>query len=178
MNRRKFITLTGLGGVSVGLLGTSIAWVSIEPSTEVLTSQKTLMFLDKLASQRIDSNGEWSPYKVLTHCAQSVDYSMDGYPEHKSDIFKNTIGKVAFAAFSHKRQMTHDLAEAIPSAPVISQEGNIKLAISMFRNSLTRFQNYQGALKPHFAYGKLSKAQYESAHAMHFVNHLKELVHS
>ncbi|MFT6701096.1 MAG: hypothetical protein ACJAUM_000956, partial [Pseudomonadales bacterium] len=30
--------------------------------------------------------------------------------------------------------------------------------------------------KPHFAYGELTKSQYELAHAMHFVNHLKELV--
>lgn len=31
------------------------------------------------------------------------------------------------------------------------------------------------SLAPHFAYGPLTKQQYEMAHVMHFNNHLKEI---
>ena len=31
--------------------------------------------------------------------------------------------------------------------------------------------SWQGPLRPHFAYGKLSKPEFERAHAMHLANH-------
>lgn len=173
MNRRKFI----LGSmVSGALIAGGVKWSSIEKNNEPLTIDFSLEKLDKLMAQKPTTMGEWNLYQVFIHCAQSVEYSLSGYPEHKSEVFKNTAGKVAFSLFSAKGKMTHALNEAIPGAPDFSNDENITLAFDRFRQSLVDFKNYNGDLKPHFAYGQLTKQQYEMAHAMHFNNHLKEIV--
>ena len=172
MNRRKFI----LGSIASGaVIAGGAAWLGIEQNQEPLDIDFALSKLDKLMEQNPIAAGEWSLYQVLTHCAQSVEYSMSGFPEHKSDIFKNTVGKTAFSLFSLKRKMTHALNEAIPGAPKFSDEENIIDAFERFKKSLIDFKEYDGVLAPHFAYGQLTKLQYEAAHVMHFNNHLQEI---
>ena len=100
---------------------------------------------------------------------------MSGYPQHKSDAFKQTLGRAAFAVFSSKGEMRHNLAESIPGSPRITSAENADQAFERFRRSMMDFQAFGGALAPHFAYGPLNKAQYENAHAMHFYNHLEEI---
>jgi hypothetical protein len=175
MNRRKFLTITATGGLVVAISGGAIAWVSIEPSDAPLTTASVLEMIDKLADQNISHTGAWRPYKVFMHCAQSVDYSIDGYPEHKSPVFKNTIGKLAFTLFTLKRKMSHNLSEAIPGAAAIDADGSHLYALSILKSSLIRFKQFNGQLQAHFAYGELNKSEYELAHAMHFVNHLQEI---
>ena len=63
--------------------------------------------------------GEWEPAQIFTHCAQSVEYSISEFPVHKSNIFKISVGKLAF---SSKGRMTHGLSEPIPSAPKLTQK--------------------------------------------------------
>jgi hypothetical protein len=38
-----------------------------------------------------------------------------------------------------------------------------------------RFQAYTGPLKPHFAYGDLSRSDYALAHVLHIANHQDEI---
>ena len=71
--------------------------------------------------------------------------------------------------------MTHALNEAIPGTPEFSDEENITYAFERFKKSLIDFKQYDGVLAPHFAYGQLTKLQYETAHVMHFNNHLQEI---
>ena len=71
--------------------------------------------------------------------------------------------------------MTHSLSEAIPGAEPIESEGDVQLALQRFKTSLLTFQKFEDRLAPHFAYGMLSKQDYERAHVMHFYNHLQEL---
>lgn len=151
------------------------AWVAIEPNDTPLSIDTALSKLDNLMLKKTSTTGDWNLYKILIHCAQSVEYSMTGYPEHKSDLFKSTAGKAAFSLFSAKGKMTHPLNEAIPGAPVFSLEENIAMALNRFKKSLMDFQQYEGDLAPHFAYGPLSKLEYEAAHVMHFNNHLQEI---
>jgi hypothetical protein len=40
---------------------------------------------------------------------------------------------------------------------------------------MIKFKGYHGHLAEHFAYGNMTKQQYEQAHAMHFYNHLLEI---
>ncbi len=101
--------------------------------------------------------------------------SMSTFPEHKPALFKNTVGKLAFAAFSAKGKMTHDLGEAIPGAPLIKESGDITYAYERLKESMIKFKGYSGQLAEHFAYGSMTKQQYEKAHAMHFYNHLLEI---
>jgi hypothetical protein len=172
MNRRNFI----LGSIASGaFIGGGLTWLGVDQNQEPLDIDFALSKLNKLMSQESITTGEWNLYQIFTHCAQSVEYSMLGYPEHKPDIFKNTVGNTAFSLFSAKRKMTHALNEAIPGAPEFSSDENIDNAFERFKKSLIDFKKYDGVLAPHFAYGQLTKIQYEAAHVMHFNNHLQEI---
>mgnify|MGYP005990014259 CR=1 FL=1 len=172
MNRRKFV----LGAVASGVaISGGATWLSIEKYEKPLDVDFALMTLDRLKENNPVANGEWNLYQVLIHCAQSVEYSMLGYPEHKSSLFKNTAGKAAFSLFSAKGKMSHALNEVIPGAPVFADQENVNDAVERFKKSLIDFKEYDGVLAPHFAYGELTKVQYEAAHVMHCNDHLQEI---
>ena len=179
MKRRQFIKASILTSVTVGLGGGAL-WLSDEADKSRLTINGVLATINMLEKQPLTTTGMWSLNQVLDHCAQSVEYSMSGFPKHKSDVFKSTIGKLAFSAFSTKGKMLHALDEAIPGAPLIQAlEIDIlgkEQAFIRLRRTLVSFQQYQGDLAPHFAYGLLSKTDYEQAHAMHFFNHMDEIM--
>mgnify|MGYP001043073778 CR=1 FL=1 len=173
MNRRQFVTLTGASLLSISV----VPAVNAEPVSKVsgLTVADALQTLDQLQKAEVSTLGKWNLFQVYTHLAQSVEYSMTGYPEQKSWLFKSTVGSLAFSVFSGKGSMNHGLDEAIPGAPALSEEGDPQQALQRLRQSLMDFVAFDGNLQPHFAYGELSKAEYEQAHVMHLNNHLDEL---
>ena len=175
MKRRRFIKTGIIGGLSIGIVGSGAVWLNTPSNKDPLTIDAVLAKLDELSTQTILSSGEWSPYQIFTHCAQSIEFSLTGFPEHKSDFFKNTAGQLAFSAFSTKGQMTHNLSEPIPGAQRIESIADIESALNRFKISLIDFKQFDGKLAPHFAYGELSKPEYERAHVMHFYNHLQEI---
>lgn len=69
------------------------------------------------AAKDVRSSATWTWAQTLEHCAQSIEYSMTGYPELKSKVFRSAIGPAALEFFSWRGRMTHDLAEPIPGAP-------------------------------------------------------------
>lgn len=176
MNRRKFLLSSAITVVSIGAGG----WLYINDNNKPLTINYTIEILDDLVSKQLVTTGLWGLYQIFTHCAQSVEYSMLGYPIHKSNTFKKLVGRNAFYLFELKGKMTHNLGEIIPGAPsfVLNEEVNhqrIIQAYKRFRKSLIDFREYNDALAPHFAYGVLTKEEYEIAHVMHFNNHLQEI---
>ncbi|CAD5263613.1 Twin-arginine translocation pathway signal [Alteromonas sp. 38] len=173
MNRRNFLLGIIAGGAAIGATG--IVWLDGKSSSKALSIDASIQTLDKVIKQDVLTLGDWDLYKILIHCAQSVEFSMLGYPEHKSDLFKNTVGKMAFSVFSARQEMTHGLSEAIPGAPSIEERGDINSAYTRFRAAMVKFRHYTGPLAEHFAYGNLNKQEYEKAHAMHFYNHLLEI---
>ena len=173
MKRRSFLLGTLAAGATVGLAG--FAWLSGGPEGEKLTIPAALQALDKLMESDVVTLGEWNLAQVFVHCAQSVEFSMQGFPEHKSDFFKATAGSMAFAVFSARGEMAHGLNEAIPGAPSLKLNADTHGAYQRFRESMLAFEEFQGQLAPHFAYGSLTKVEYERAHAMHFYNHLDEI---
>lgn len=177
MNRRSFLKGATVTSAAVVAGGYGF-WSSIAVHDEPLTLDFALAKLDKLLAQplqNLQKQGAWNLFQMFTHLAQSVEFSMTGYPEHKSELFKQTVGSVAFSAFQSKKQMAHNLGEVIPGAPELLQEGDIQAAAQRFRQSLVDFARFEQPLHPHFAYGPLTKVQYEAAHVMHFNNHLKEV---
>ena len=122
------------------------------------------------------STGAWTLAQMLEHAAQSVEYSMRGFPEMKSGLFRATVGSLAFAVFDARGQMSHGLAEAIPGAPPIAPGAALDAAIQRALKSLRDFEAHSAALAPHFAYGSLDKAQFTRAHLMHLANHWAEVV--
>lgn len=169
MTKRRLV-LTGLG---VSLLAAAGA-VAYRKSTVVITTIADMQAkLASLKLNKLDSLSGWQPYKVFVHLAQSIEYSMTGYPEMKPVTFQKTAGSAAFYAFSVAGAMTHNLTEPIPGAPAIAESGDVNAGIDMLIAALQKFENHAGEIKPHFAYGSLNKAEFAQAHVMHIENHLK-----
>ncbi len=173
MDRRQFIKGSFFG--AVGLAGGAAVWLNTGGNQEPLTVAAVMAKLDAISPATLDHKGAWDCHQIFSHCAQSIEYSMTGYPEHKSELFKNTLGSVAFSAFATKGAMVHGLDETIPGAPMIDAKQDSALALEHLKKSLLDFEQFDGTLQPHFAYGELTKQEYEAAHVMHIYNHFDEL---
>ena len=144
---------------------------------KVQTLDDCLRWLDRIDTARsVKSLGTWPMSAVLDHLAQSIEMSMDGFPQPRSALFQGTAGTAAFRFFKWRRQMTHALDEPIPGAPALSAVADWKPAAIRLRGAVTRFNAHSGALKPHFAYGALDKRDFSLAHGMHIANHQDEIV--
>ena len=119
----------------------------------------------------LQSSTQWSWPKTLEHLAQSIEYSMTGYPTQKSTLFQTALGKPAFNVFSWRGSMHHDLTEPIPGSPELAEYPPLEQAVQRLLTACQQFMQWTGPLQPHFAYGALSHAEYEQAHAMHLANH-------
>ncbi|NQZ90244.1 MAG: DUF1569 domain-containing protein [Colwellia sp.] len=176
MKRRQFFKASLASGAAIIGIGAGTFLIIDEYDKNNLTIDLALKNLDALFNENMINLGEWDPAQIFVHCAQSVEYSMSHFPEHKSNLFKSTIGKLAFSVFSSKGKMTHALNEAIPGAPILDKNVEIIIALNRLKKALIDFDNYQGKLAPHFAYGELTKDEYEAAHVMHLYNHLQEII--
>ncbi|MDA0740036.1 MAG: DUF1569 domain-containing protein [Nitrospirae bacterium] len=157
MKRRQFLKLSLVGGVLAGFGGGCMGLLVGKNGDEELSIDFALKTLDKFSNTTIVHLGQWNPYQIFTHCAQSVEYSMFGYPEHDSDLFKNTVGTLVFSFFSAQGKMSHDLTAPVPGAPPIEIKEDSTSALVRLRKALMDFQAYQGKLEPHFSYSQLTK---------------------
>lgn len=129
--------------------------------------------LDQIKEAKaFNPSATWTWSKTLLHLAQSIEYSMSGYPESRSGLFQHTAGAVAFSYFKSRGRMSHNLLEAIPGAARLDANAASTVAVAALRKAIDTFQTHGGPMHPHFAYGVLTKAEYELAHAMHIANHL------
>lgn len=176
MKRRQFFKASLASGAAIIGIGAGTFLIIDEYDKNSLTIDLALKNLDALFNETMINLGEWDPAQIFVHCAQSVEYSMSHFPEHKSNLFKSTIGKLAFSVFSSKGKMTHALNEPIPGAPILDKNVESIIALNRLKKSLIDFDSYQGKLAPHFAYGELTKDEYEAAHVMHLYNHLQEII--
>ncbi len=172
MNRRTFL-IAGSGVIFAGLAGGYVAIGRGDPNLLSITS--VFERLDALSPTAIAFSGNWSASHIFHHMAQSIELSMSGYPVHKSDLFKSTVGPLAFSVFAAKGKMKHNLEEDIPGAPVDALAQDVAVALQRFRSALETFEAHTGDLQPHFAYGPLTKEEYRLAHVLHFNNHLERL---
>lgn len=173
MQRRQFIQYLTLGGTLAGI-GAGYVWLNAERDRPQLSISATLQTLERLSSGDVEKSGVWSPHQVFNHCAQSVEFSMTGFPQGKSPVFQHTAGRLAFSVFSAKGEMSHPLDEVIPGAPGLAVEGDVTLALRRLTTALREFESFRGELKPHFAFGELEKSDYALAHVLHINNHLQE----
>jgi Protein of unknown function (DUF1569) len=130
--------------------------------------------LAPLAQAPLRTTGAWSLAQVLNHVAQSVEYSLDGFPQAKPAWFQATLGTAAFALFDARGQMQHPLDQPIPGAPALAADAPLGDAVQRLLAAFDRFEQHTGALQPHFAYGALDKPAYTRAHLMHLANHWAE----
>jgi Protein of unknown function (DUF1569) len=170
VNRRNFLIIQALVLVNP-------AWALANPVQKVQTLEGALTWLDALEKSAAPrSNGAWPLAAVLDHLAQSIEMSMRGFPEPKGALFQSTVGAAAFAVFKWRGKMSHSLDEPIPGAPPLAVTASWQSTSLRLRKAILAFEGYSGALKPHFAYGALSKTDFALAHVFHIANHQDEIV--
>lgn len=143
-----------------GRLGTFATWKQAQQAV-----------LDLLFTPQLVQGNAWNLSQVLQHLAQSIEFSMQGFPALKGAWFRSTVGSAAFAVFNARGVMSHDLSEPIPGAPALDASQALKVSVQRLLDAMDAFAQFDGTLRPHFAYGELTKAQYERAHLMHLANH-------
>ncbi len=166
MNRRGFV----VSGVAL--------WpgLTLAMPTKVQTLTEARRWLDQLEkSPTARTTGTWPLVSVLEHLSQSIEMSLEGFPQSKSAAFQHTVGMAAFAVFQWRGKMSHGLNEPIPGAPALTPQGDWRPAANRLRAAIARFEAHTGVLKPHFAYGALSKAEFAQAHVFHIANHQDEM---
>ena len=172
MTRRRFLKFTAATGAVIALGGG--VFISTRDTSE-LTLKNAIAELDKLTYKSMTSTVDWDPAQIFIHCAQSIEMSMTGYSEHKSEMFKDTVGSLAFSIFASKGTMNHGLNEPIPGAPMLPAQQDVQQALVRLKKSLTDFEEFTGEFAPHFAYGKLTKEEYTTAHVMHINSHMVQI---
>ncbi len=173
--RRAFLRDAALFCVAAGAGPLALTGCGGDGRTHLATADDVWQVIDALrASSTVKIEGAWNPVQVFTHLAQSIEFSMSGYPESKGALFQSTVGSAAFAVFAWRGRMHHDLGEPIPGAPALPTAGDWRPALERFAASFKAFLEWQGPLRPHFAYGALSRDEYLLAHVMHLDNHLDQ----
>lgn len=172
MKRRAVISSSAAVIASVCLpIG---AWA--QHAGKVQSLSQALHWLDQMeAAPDVRASGAWPLSAVLEHLSQSIEMSMDGFPKLKSALFQSALGAAAFAVFKWRGEMSHPLNEPIPSAPTLAASPNWRPAANRLRSAIIRFNAHGSSLKPHFAYGSLSKIDFAIAHSLHIANHQAEI---
>jgi Protein of unknown function (DUF1569) len=174
--RRKIVIAGGLVAAG-GLQALGLHRLAYADAPKVQSLDDALRWLDKMEKAAgAKTTGAWPLVAVLEHLSQSIEMSLNGFPAPNSALFQNTVGAAAFGVFKWRGRMSHTLSDPIPGAPVLTQQGDWKAAAGRLRVAVQTFQAHPGALKPHFAYGNLSKADYALAHSFHIANHQDEIV--
>ena len=171
MNRRQFLTI----GVAIP--------VALVAAPVVIGAQRHYD-LDELVNELQhlpwgalhNNGGEWNVSQVLQHCAQSIQYSLQGYPQMFSTAFQYTAGTAAATVFRALGSMRHNLNEEIPGGYRLEENLSVGAALHQLVSSIHDFQYFDGQLQPHFAYGALDKEAYTAAHWLHIRNHLNAFV--
>jgi hypothetical protein len=179
MQRRKVIAhLTKsiiLPAIAAPMLIPGAAWA--DSKDKVSNLSEALRWLDQLeAAPGVKTSGAWPLSVILEHLAQSIEMSLDGYPQPKGAWFQNTLGTAAFTVFKWRGQMSHSLSEPIPGAPALVPAANWRPSAQRLRAAISRFNAHRAALKPHFAYGTLRKLDFAVAHSLHIANHQDDIV--
>lgn len=170
MNRRQLLKLTAVAGVAGAGAGFWALPRSPRPDAADLAGAQRV--LAGLVDKALVSTRGWSPAEVFNHCAQSIEYSMSGYPALKPAWFRGSVGPLAFGVFAARGAMRHPLDEAIPGARPLDAPASQAEALDRLQLAFADFAAYQGELKAHFAYGALDHADYAQAHVMHLYDHL------
>jgi hypothetical protein len=170
MDRRRALkTSTVL--LAAPVLATQLAGCTGELKTFTSWPQAREAVRGLLLDAKAVEGNPWNLSQVLQHLAQSIEFSMQGFPALKGAWFRSTLGSAAFAVFNARGAMSHTLDEPIPGAPALDAAQALKTSVQRLLDAMDAFAPFNGTLRPHFAYGELTKPQYERAHLMHLANH-------
>lgn len=112
---------------------------------------------------------------ALAHCAQSIEYSLTGFPTKRGWFVRTFIGPRVLRRFMARGFMKHDTTAPVPGAAPIDAATSLEAGRQRLRDAITAFRAHAGAPAPHFAYGAWSRADAEAAHVLHLADHLRAL---
>jgi Protein of unknown function (DUF1569) len=178
MNRRNFVQISTLCVAAPSVLVACVSGydraLSYKTFDEALTEFTRIVAAKKIRSHSADDAPGWSLAHIAEHCAQSIEFSMNGFPSPKSALFQSTVGKAAIAVFSARGKMSHSTNEPIPGALALNST-QVVPALDRLRAAANGLTQFNGTLKPHFAYGALTKPEMISANVFHIANHLSKI---
>jgi hypothetical protein len=120
----------------------------------------------------------WNLSQAIQHCAQTVCYSVTGYPRLKPALFRATIGALAKRVFLLRGATKHPLAAEIDGAPTLAPDLPVTAAVARLAEAVALFTAYAGVHPPHPAYGRCTHTQLDRLHAMHLAEHLPGLLNA
>ncbi len=125
----------------------------------------------------IDTAGQWALPVMLDHCAESLEFTLTGYPEMKPEWFRMIVGPVAKHVFLWQGKMSHNTLDPIPGDEGMPHSKTEKEAFDRLFQSIARFKTWNREVAEHFAYGKLDRAEAEKLQAFHIADHLSKMVY-
>jgi hypothetical protein len=119
--------------------------------------------------------GPWNLSQTLQHCAQTVRYSVTGYPALKSALFRATAGALAKRVFLRRGAMKHPLGAEIDGAPPLDPDLPVTEAAAGLADAVALFTGHTGEHALHPAYGRCTHEEFARLHALHLAEHLPGL---
>lgn len=177
MQRRRALKVLGLSALGVVGASAGAATIAVRSRHQpfLSTFAQVEQWLEARGDHEPKTRGAWPFAMVLGHVAQSIELSMKGFPEMKSETFRKAIGPAAFGVFSALGGTRHGLSDLIPGTQRADVDAPLPTNLGRLRAAIASFRAHTGDFAPHFAYGALSREQAERAHAMHFSEHLSEV---
>lgn len=171
---RKYFLLLSTGTILSSSIHCSEEEVIMKNSLRMDSLEKVQALLSQFEENpHWKATGEWDANRVFHHCAQSIEYSLTGYPKNKNLLFQKTIGKLVLGTFLSRGYMSHNLADPIPGAPDLPNPSSSYLSgLERLQKAIVSFLTYGSPLAPHFVYGEVTASDYNKIHAMHIANHL------
>jgi len=171
VNRRHFLALATAAPLAGATLWLHGAPAPIDGLTDFAAVRA---WTGRLLAAPHRSTTTWTVAHVLHHAAQSIEFSLDGYPQPRPRWFQATAGALAFAAFSRRGRMRHDTTQDLPGAPPVAGD-DLPAAVGHLHAALARFETAH-EFAAHFAYGPLDRDDYARAHLMHLAEHARQIV--
>ena len=117
----------------------------------------------------------WNLSQTLQHCAQTVRYSVTGYPKLKPALFRATAGAMAKRVFLRRGAMKHPLGAEIDGAPPLDPNLPVTEAATGLAQAVALFTAHTAEHAPHPAYGRCTHEEFARLHALHLAEHLPGL---
>ncbi|WP_244187751.1 DUF1569 domain-containing protein [Streptomyces regalis] len=90
----------------------------------------------------------WNLSQTLQHCAQTVRYSVTGYPDLKPALFRATAGALVKRVFLRRGAMKHPLGAEIDGAPPLDPGLPLTEAAAGFADAVALFTGHMGEHAP------------------------------
>lgn len=152
--------------------GTPDAPTPLSALVAVVDALESRVRQDGSGSALLSPRSSYTFSETTQHAAQSIGYSMTGYPRLAPASLRATAGRAVKHLFLRRGAMRHNLSAPIAGAPELDPAMPDLEAIELLRAAVNRLAGFTGTLQPHPTYGRCTTEQVASLQAMHLREHL------